>query len=268
MIWEKIERAEKHIQELEAEINAFLAVNPYRLVPQHDPVTGDFTHHVFEVDPAPSSIAIIFGDILNNLRATLDHLIYELVTANAGNPGDKWRGGFPIAESEKGFVQLMSEGQVDGIPQAAQDIIRLIQPYKGGTGHSLWQLTKLNNINKHRSVVIVGGKWDSFLMHWVEDFADNPFGLTESDFPIPIDVSNLPPELVKLKHGEVLAPMPAQYKHEREFSVSIAIFEPDVAESVPPIQICKELVKAIKGICAVFIDHGAPRYPGYPILYL
>src|SRR5436305_1929257 len=93
----KVERAEKHFKELEAEIRAFLASNPYEVAAKHDANVSEVVYYVAAARDTPAVLPGICGDVLANLRGALDHLAYQLVSAGAG-VGTKQKVYFPISD--------------------------------------------------------------------------------------------------------------------------------------------------------------------------
>src|SRR6266404_7962836 len=81
----KIERADQHISDLNTAVGAFFATNPYETSTKTDPETGKPVHYLTKVDAVPVSISIITGDILNNLRSSLDHLAQQLYLVGSGS---------------------------------------------------------------------------------------------------------------------------------------------------------------------------------------
>jgi hypothetical protein len=53
LIWHKVERANKHIADLNSAIGAFRATNPYKVGAQRDPETRKPVYYVAEVSPIP-----------------------------------------------------------------------------------------------------------------------------------------------------------------------------------------------------------------------
>src|SRR5579863_169632 len=82
----KIKRADKHIAELQAAILAFKATNPHEVTAKRDPNTRKLIYYVHKADPVPDDIALIAGDVLQNLRSAVDHLAYQLVLVAGGTP--------------------------------------------------------------------------------------------------------------------------------------------------------------------------------------
>jgi hypothetical protein len=74
----KLRRAEKHVKDLEAEIERYSARHPYTVRPVFEgkkpSLRLEFTEY-----PEDTDISLIAGDALYNLRAALDHLMAALV---------------------------------------------------------------------------------------------------------------------------------------------------------------------------------------------
>ena len=85
LIKQKIERADKHISELQAAVRTFFESNPIKVATKRDPQTRRLIYYVASVNPIPNSFAIITGDILNNLRSSLDHLTQQLYLVGTGS---------------------------------------------------------------------------------------------------------------------------------------------------------------------------------------
>jgi len=116
----KIERAKKHIEDLNLAHNIFLASSPYELATKIDPQTGEHIFYLARVDDVPLSLAAVIGDILHNLRSTLDNLAYQLFII--GTPGgDAKHVYFPIFDSAAKYKAGVN-GKVHGMrPDAISD---------------------------------------------------------------------------------------------------------------------------------------------------
>lgn len=145
----KVARAEEHLGALRAECSAYLDSRPYELVGL--PRTGDGDedlliwrlHH-----PPPLRLSVLLGDMLHNLRSSLDHLAWQLVLANGGTPDKKTS--FPILLQRKNAPPEIA-GEIS--PKAAA-LVEHFQPYNNASGapgeDPLHVLGALNNIDKHR----------------------------------------------------------------------------------------------------------------------
>jgi hypothetical protein len=119
-----------------------------------------------EPRPKPIEWGLMAGDYLNNLRATLDHVVAQVVIAEGGRPCKHHA--FPIAYAEAWWLDNVADrnpkrpsGPLDGIPQdsAAWGLIRDAQPYVGrdeaaAKASPLATLARLNNTDKHRELNI------------------------------------------------------------------------------------------------------------------
>lgn len=130
----------------------FLATDPYEFVPDKHPETGKPILHVRRAEPLPLCLAPIVGDVAHNLRASLDHLIPQLILANGQEPNYEATE-FPIGKNKASYESKKAR-QVEGISDAASKFMDRIQPYKGGT-EAFWQIHHLDVVDKHRLVVAV-----------------------------------------------------------------------------------------------------------------
>lgn len=106
----------------------------------------------------------MIGDVVQNLRNSLDHLVFALakvytctlteeIARKSKFPiiGDETSKGMPGSGSNKfrdNAVQMLQ-----AIDPKAKDAIERMQPYQRGRNfrsHPLWQLNELSNIDKHR----------------------------------------------------------------------------------------------------------------------
>lgn len=144
----KAKWAKEHIRHLEMLIASFLNGNPYRIGFKDDVNAGQRTLYVEKVTDVPWPILTCAGDVIQNLRSSLDHLAYELVCIGKQSRGPFTRVEFPIAGDPKQFEADLLR-KVDGARKDAHDAIRAVEPYKGGN-NLIWQLHELNRIDKHR----------------------------------------------------------------------------------------------------------------------
>lgn len=152
----KIERTEHHIRDLELAIDDFVGMKPYEIGIKFDANTGQKIYYVTRVEEVAPRIGLIVGDALNNLRSALEHLAMQLFLIGPGGGKEKDIG-FPIIDtSDKAKYISSRAAKVEGIAPSAIAMIDAIEPFKGGKGHSLWALHRLNNIDKHRRLGIVG----------------------------------------------------------------------------------------------------------------
>lgn len=153
----KLERAQEHGAQLEAAVHSFLSANPYRVGARRDRVTRRPIYLLERVEPVPDKIALVSGDVLQNLMGTLDHLAYQLVCkdTNDAPPNPNWIY-FPIADDQTKY-DAKKHGKMAGAATGTIAAIDALKPYGGGDD-LLWSLYRLNNIEKHRLLLTVGSQ--------------------------------------------------------------------------------------------------------------
>ncbi len=153
----KLDRAEQHLQELQAEIERWIKSHPYRITDELDPKTDDNIICGQLLGPTPPLILQLVGDCLQNLRSCLDHLAYALALANKESLTDAEvsRIAFPIFRYGA-FFETRGLSKIRFLSRRAQAVIKRLQPCytKHPTSHLLWHLETLNNIDKHRRLLI------------------------------------------------------------------------------------------------------------------
>ena len=146
-VLQKVERADQHIQNLDAATRQFCGTQVNGLRFEDNQESRERTYYLVNTPEVPPSISLIVGDALHNLRSALDHLAWQLVEVGGGTPG-KWTS-FPIADDASKYIPAFVSGKIKGARQDAIEAINLIKPYKGGAD-DIWRLRELNNIDKHR----------------------------------------------------------------------------------------------------------------------
>lgn len=154
----KIDRGRKHIADASGFIDSYLSRNPFSVSTRRDPQTRRLIYFVNNVDQPDPQLAEIVGDALHNLRSSLDHIAYRLVENGSGQPPSR-RIYFPIFDDRTNYE---SDGhrQVRGASPNAVQVIDAIRPYREGNSR-LWQLHRLNIVDKHRLLLMGGAVFDS-----------------------------------------------------------------------------------------------------------
>src|ERR1700722_3319588 len=144
----KVERAKKHILDLESERDRFFQTKPYSFSHSTDPKSGDRKYYIKGVEPIPIQFSVVIGDALNNLRCALDHLAYHLVCVGVGATKSFPDAKFPIGDS----LPKYNSQKIRALNGARQDAVKAIdalEPFVGGAGEYLVHLARLNNCDKH-----------------------------------------------------------------------------------------------------------------------
>ena len=153
----KVERAKEHLRELESEAGRFRETYTYAVGPKMNLQTGK--RSIDRFNPVKVRIAsfkslAIAGDIIQNLRSSLDHLAYQLSVVGTPGVEPSEKVAFPICASAE-IYESAKVRKVQGMRPEAVKAIDSLKPYKGGND-ALWKLHKFNNIDKHHLLVTVG----------------------------------------------------------------------------------------------------------------
>jgi hypothetical protein len=159
----KVIWAHQHMDALRLAISKFGSSKPCVIV--HD-FERKGLKHTWRVsgkpDTPPQELSLRLGDTLNNLRAVLDHLAWDLVLVNKGKPHD--RTGFPICKKPESFASDGVQKTIAGMSESVRTKIEELQPYNAGdtmdTQHFLGLLNTLGNIEKHRHFNLIAASVD------------------------------------------------------------------------------------------------------------
>jgi len=168
----KFDRANEHLDALKEGVTSWMKPHTEKgLI--HLARDGEWWVMVSEpLSPAPKRLAAIAGDFVQNLRAVLDYLVWQLVLREGEEPTEA--NAFPICETKNGFIRDVKEPKrrersalwripVDG---GAWAIIEGAQPFNRPPGNPAFEpwgpayhaplavLSRLSNADKHRSLLI------------------------------------------------------------------------------------------------------------------
>jgi hypothetical protein len=143
-------RAKEHLDDLREHLRVFREDKPITITRE-----DDLYHQLhilrLKIKDIPERLALIMGDCLFCLRASLDQLVWALAHIAVPYPTGTQ---FPILDAPNDAVIA---SRTRGVPTNAVDKIKSLQPYTGQNpaavrGHLLWRLNKLCNIDKHRRI--------------------------------------------------------------------------------------------------------------------
>jgi hypothetical protein len=170
----KVERAYKHIEDLEEAIAPFGGAVAHNVWFDSDANTGKPILQSGPVHIYSSRIPAITGDAVHNLMCALDHLAFHLVEAGvvAGIPRKRiWEDiQFPIAYDLDTY-ESRKKRYVEGARREAIEELDRLKPYKDGNP-ALWLLHKLDNTDKHSFITATG---KDFIMDGVSFKANDPY---------------------------------------------------------------------------------------------
>jgi len=170
----RVDRASSHLEELKSLIEVFRLEGENEFFRNRDPnpATAVYGFSMTSVErnivspaiPVPVGFPIVVGDVVHNLRAALDYLVFELAKRDSHGvaqdhtqfvietrvePNDKRT----FATRNKRFLNGLS------IPHIAA--LEGMQPQNGGAW--LKTLSDISNQDKHREFIATGGRWEGSL---------------------------------------------------------------------------------------------------------
>jgi hypothetical protein len=260
----KVERAKKHLRDLDEAIDQFLGTSPYGVGHRRDPETRRLVYFVRNVEPTPDCLPLLAGDAVQNLMGALDHLAYQMVCCDTRDQPPKPNGiYFPIADNAEKY-RKEKRGKMLGALQETLDAIDALKPYKEGN-EELWALHRLNNIEKHRLLITVGSLFRSVdvgaligrqFLDLASSDPDHPL-YGRASFPFPEAFLRPADVLFPLKAGdELLIDAPdAKPNPDMRFRFDVGIFEPQVLKAQSMREKLQELATVVEGVVSTL----APR---------
>ena len=144
----KLRRARRHINEL-SEVSAnYLASNPIALSYETKGTVISMNIAWAAVEGDPGSVV---GDVVHNLRTSLDLMASALARANGSNDNGVY---FPFGNDEKSFIESIRSKNFHRAGSKAVEIISSLRPYKGGNTE-LRALHDLDIQDKHKALILV-----------------------------------------------------------------------------------------------------------------
>jgi hypothetical protein len=239
----KIGRSAEHVRDLNWEVEVFNRSNPYEVIPYEDLETGYRTLTVHVAKMPPPRLLLILGDAIHNLRSALDHLMQQLVIANARTPHQQTS--FVIYKDIARFQNARSQ-RIHDIGTAANDLLEPLCPYYGGN-KALWTLDQLDIIDKHRLLITTG------MSNVALSILGGPIPL-ECFYPDSRSAIRTLPAGGPVKDGTVLFRIHRSQKTpiyvDPEFKFQVAFGE--VCEGEPLVGVLQKTLQVVFGILTIF----------------
>lgn len=122
-----------------------------RLVPTAVEGRVDDWHLIVRLSQPPAGIAATVGEVIHNLRATLDDLVRCF--AETGPRRRNRHASFPICSNRREFATLMAADHLDRVGLKAQMTLAALQPYPR-RHQALAQLRNLHEMDRSRSLLV------------------------------------------------------------------------------------------------------------------
>ena len=158
--YERVKRARKHLADLKRRIKSIsqevgdavvIERKPAtRLLPDGREILVVLGSASVPFGPVPHIVSILVGEVVYNLRAALDYLVYELARLDAGHPVDGTQ--FLIEDTKKGFCGRRAGG-LKGLSDVHVAALKRLQPCDGCKWTGV--LRDISNPDKHRHLTAV-----------------------------------------------------------------------------------------------------------------
>jgi hypothetical protein len=168
----KIQRARKHLAELETASAAFVSSRPVKFKVDTIELDGGTSFNFqMHMDSVPNELGAIVGDVIHNLRAALDLTAAEVVRS-AG--GDDKKVSFPFCEGEDDLDGMIQRRNFDKAGEEAVALLRTLKPYREGN-LALRVIHDLHIRDKHRALIPTAMSAASPIVRmWDDDGTINP----------------------------------------------------------------------------------------------
>jgi hypothetical protein len=243
----KIERAEKHIRDLDSGIRDYFQSRPYEVRTHRDPDSRRMLYVLHSFREPDETFPVVVGDVIQNLRSALDHMAYLLFK---GSPGFKPKlSFFPIAEDAAKYKSETLR-KIKGFRKQPVEAISAIEPYGGGKGETLWRLHSLNIVDKHQLLIPVLGRYGGFIHNSLVDRMWEEKGEVSPFKNMPPLLLRVNPEFSQLKVGAILfADLPdAKVNQNMQFKFDIAFNEPGIAQGEPVLPTLQGMHDFVKNV--------------------
>lgn len=177
----KLSRARRHIEELVDAIDAYHAKGPYEVSLEPGDGKREYVLRSYFAHEPPEDLPAIIGDCLQNMRMSLEHVVWALTRQERGR--DPGHTAFPIRGTREEF-ERRSKRDIKHLPERARLVIGSLQPYitHGSDPESspLSQLNEYANIDRHRQLSVIYSDSDTIekaaVGRRLEDGTFVPFG--------------------------------------------------------------------------------------------
>jgi len=242
----KLNHAKKQIRKLESVIRDYINSKPYEIY-QTEETNGDLTYRLRVLKELPQDWGLDIGDIIHNIRSSLDLLVSDFLINTGKNPTNK--SAYPFYETEKEIVGD-SANRMIGVSKASRNLIISTQPFKTGN-QTLWKLHKLDIISKHRLIIPVGSSSRSIGVDMTGIFRRQ--GILPADFkPMPIFIKPADRQY-PLKDGSGIFGVSKQGREshdptDHQFVFDISFGEGDVMDGEPIIETLDLFAQEVQNI--------------------
>ena len=163
----RFNRALEHLRVLDEAIESFKETQVSRIPGKFDQDSGNYLFQMEGRAVPKREWSALIGDVLHNLRATLDYLAWELVDSHS--PGQGTSGTeFPIF-MDSDLFERSAPRKTKGMAPRAIAVVERLQPFNESprdlhrSENRLWVLQSLVSTDKHRTLTLTA---EAVAWHW------------------------------------------------------------------------------------------------------
>ena len=243
----KINRAEKHFSELSL---MFRKKKPFGYFLETNCNTGERATFAKKNKDVANEAAIIIGDILHNLRASLDHAYWNCTEKFAKSDGERRNIQFPITSTEIALKDSVLPGLPSRVSEDFAIAIESLRPYRDGGNRLLCAIHDLDVLDKHKLLIPTGDFTkitSSMIQRQIPDF---PSGLMNCGFGNNRrDVGWRVKPMTWTQRRK--AKIPPSNIIEQELNVPVEIVISDIDTVKPALEVLQELIDITKNTISV-----------------
>ena len=173
----KYARAQEHSAAWDRALDKWVATMPYGVRGEADPL-GWFVIRLVARELPPPELSLTFADMISNLRATLDHIIWALVEESGNATHDQLT--FPCVLDRKHWPSARGS-KLRNVPPQWIPAIEQAQPFTAPQPrrHPMYVLHRLDITTKHRLLIPI----EPSSFEWGATYSVNR-AIREDDHPI------------------------------------------------------------------------------------
>jgi len=229
-------RAEEHLNDLESQIDQFFTEKPYAVVCEPDPDGIHEIHKLKFTQRFPFRWRILATEIIEHVRASLDHATFAAHLAAKGDPNSRYAA-FPFGKSASDLDKSI-RGRSKDLPAEIQTLLRSFNCHEGGN-RPLYALNELCNLSKHTLITFMVGVAFDF------EIRGTAAGWPPGDVAFPKELSwnrsKNEIEYARTKRG-------VQFEHQAKVNVFVALQEKEVTHTISAVAILNAMLEEARGV--------------------
>ncbi|WP_241473775.1 hypothetical protein [Mycolicibacterium neoaurum] len=153
----RLDRAKEQEQKLKEAFNEWVSSEAIQIIGERDPEFARYGYFVVMHKEPKENLALLAGELFNNLRAALDYVAFQIFLAASGDPDSKQAKSvaFPIVTDADRWQKTLRQN-VPGVWEAAAERLQWCQPFVqfSPNTNALPALQGVGATDKHRDLVL------------------------------------------------------------------------------------------------------------------